>query len=397
VGISPTFGIGGLAWRNLTRRPFRTSLTVSGVSVAVALLASLLAFGKGYERELSRELDAMGIQMMLVPLGCPYDAAARVLKGNALDVSLPASAFVKAKQDSAVQDAAPLLMTTLPRPAEGRTDLWVGVTAEIRPLKPWWKLTEGSHWFSSDTSDSVILGAEAAETELRRVGDSFYSPETGRKFKVCGVLERSGTADDSQFFVPLKTAQSMFHQPDRLTAIAIRLKDPALTGEASTRLQTIPGAQVVTMTEMMGTFLNLVGSVRTLIQSLAALAVLISALSILTTMLSTVLERTNEIGLFRAMGASRSQVFGLLALESAFLAILGSVFGVLLAGVAGSGVERVVRSFVSLAPQGRLLALTSDVILQCCGVGLLIGIGAGVYPAWRASRLSPIEALRWEN
>ena len=157
MGISPTFGIGGLAWRNLTRRPLRTALTVSGVAVAVALLASLLAFGKGYERELSRELNAMGIQMMLVPLGCPYDAAARVLKGNALDVSLPASAFVRAKQDSAVEDAAPLLMTTLPRPAEGRTDLWVGVTSEIRPLKPWWKLTEGSHWFPSDSDRKSVV------------------------------------------------------------------------------------------------------------------------------------------------------------------------------------------------------------------------------------------------
>ena len=72
----------------------------------------------------------------------------------------------------------------------------------------------------------MILGAEAAATEMRRVGDTLYSPETGRRFRVCGILERSGTSDDSQFFIPLATAQAMFHQPGRVTAVAIRLRDP---------------------------------------------------------------------------------------------------------------------------------------------------------------------------
>lgn len=86
-----------LAIRNLSRRKLRTALTLFGVSIAVMTLASLLAFGEGYQRGLRRELDGMGIQMMLVPLGCPYDAAARVLKGRALEFSLPQSALAAAK------------------------------------------------------------------------------------------------------------------------------------------------------------------------------------------------------------------------------------------------------------------------------------------------------------
>ncbi len=389
-------GLLRLAYRSLARRKLRSGLTLFGVSLAVALLASLLAFGKGYKRELTRELDGMGIQMMLVPLGCPYDAAARVLKGNALDVSLPASAFEVTRKDRAVENAAPLLMAAVPRPTEGRTDLWVGITKDLRSLKPWWKLKAGSHWFSSENGPEVILGEEAAQTELRQVGDRLYSPETGKTLRVVGILERSGTADDSQFFVPLGMAQAMFHQPERLTAVAVRLKDPSLTGEAAARLQTIPGAQIVTMTEMMGTFLNLVGAVRTLIQSLAALAVVVSALAVLTTMLSSVLERTGEIGILRAVGASRGQVFGLLALESALLALLGSLGGVGLAAVTGKGVEAVVRQFVALAPSGSLLSLSADIVFQCCALGLGIGVVSGVYPAWQGSRLSPIEAVRRE-
>ncbi len=383
-----------LAFRNLIRRRLRSGLTLLGVAIAVSVLACLLAFGQGYQRGLARELDGMGMQMMLVPLGCPYDAAARVLKGKTLDVSLPATALTAAQHDPAVACAAPMLLVALPRPAEGRTDLWVGVDESIRPLKPWWKLRSGSRWFPN--ADSVILGAEAAATEMRQVGDTLYSPETKRRLTVCGILERSGTSDDSLFFVPLATAQAMFHQPDRLTAVAIRLRDPALTGEAATRLQTTPGAQVVTMAEMMGTFLNLIGSVRTLVLAIAILAVTISALSVFNTMLAAVLERTGELGVLRAVGASRGQVFRLLAVEAVALTALGSLGGLVLAIVAGRLIEQAVKRFVPLAPTEALLTLTGQVAIQCLLVGIGVGVVAGIYPAWQASRLQPARALRTE-
>ena len=383
-----------LALHNLLRRRLRTALTVSGVAIAVSVLACLLAFGEGYQRELGRELNGMGVQMMLVPLGCPYDAAARVLKGKTLDVSLPAACVETARRDPAVDCAAPLLLATVPRPAEGRTDMWVGVDEAIRPLKPWWKTREGAVWFSG--SDSVILGAEAAATEMRKVGDTLYSPETGRRFHVCGILERSGTSDDSQFFIPLATAQAMFHQPGRVTAVAIRLHDPALTGEAQIRLQAIPGAQVATLAEMMGAFLNLTGAVRTLVFAIAIVAVVISALSVFNTMLTSVLERTGELAILRAVGASRTHVFGLLALEGLLLTLCGCIIGLALALFGGHGLETVVRQHVPLAPAASLLVLTPDIVTHCLVLCAAMGLTAGAYPAWQASRLHPAQALRVE-
>lgn len=383
-----------LALRNLSRRRLRSGLTLFGVAVAICVLACLLAFGEGYQRNLRRELDGMGIQMMLVPLGCPYDAAARVLKGKTLEASLPSSSLSTVQRDPAVACAAPMLMATLPRPSEGRTDLWVGVDESIRPLKPWWKLKAGSRWFPD--GDSVILGAEAAATELRQVGDTLYSPETGRRFKVCGILERSGTSDDSQFFVPLATAQVMFHQENRLTAVAIRLRDPALVTEAFPRMQQIPGAQVATLAEMLGTFLNLVGAVRTLALAIAVVAIAVSVLSVFNTMLSSVLERTRELGMMRAVGASRGHVFCLLSLEALLLTVSGCIAGLLLTLLAGHLIEGIVRQFVPLAPDASLLFLSADTIARCFAVGIGVGLAASLYPAWQASRLQPTQALRTE-
>jgi len=383
-----------LAFRNLVRRPLRSALAVCGLAAAVAVLACLSAFGHGYRRALGMELDRMGLQMMLVPLGCPYDAAARVLKGKTLENSLPESALQEARRDPAVGVAAPLLMAALPRPNEGRADMWVGLDESALELKPWWRVKSGNKWFLND--DAVILGCDAAEVEMRTTGDWFYSPETGQKLRVAGVLERSGTSDDSLFFVRLRTAQRMFNQTNRLTAIAIRLRDPVLLREASERLQHIPGAQVVTLTEMMGTFLNLVGAVRTLLFSIALVAMTVSVLGVFNTLLAAVVERTNELSVMRAIGASRSQIIGLITTEALLLTSVGSLAGIVFALIAGRGIENVVKQFVPLAPAEPLLSMNATTLLQCVGTGVIAGVLAGLYPAWRASRFHPAEALKAE-
>src|SRR5258708_7017413 len=117
----------------------------------------------------------------------------------------------------------------------------------------------------------------------------------------------------------------MFQQTHRLTAVAIRLRDPAQLREASKRLQQIPGAQVVTLTEMMGTFLNLVGAVRTLLFSIALVAVTVSVLSVFNTLLAAVVERSSELSVMRAIGASRLQVLGLITTEALLLTGAGSI------------------------------------------------------------------------
>lgn len=211
-----------------------------------------------------------------------------------------------ARADPDVKVAAPLLIAAVPKPEEGRTDMFVGLDASGVALKPWWKAEAGADHFTAD--DSVILGADAAQIEMRAPGDSLYSPETSRTFKVAGVMKRSGTSDDSLFFVPLRTAQTMFNSSQRVTAVAIRLRDPAAIGDVSARLQEIPGAQVVTQTEMMGTLLNILRTVRTLLRSIALVAVSASVAGLINTLLMSVAERAFEFSLFRAIGASRAQL-----------------------------------------------------------------------------------------
>lgn len=380
------------ACRNLARRPWRTSLAFVGLAAAIGTLAVLSALAAGYERELRKELDRSGVQLMLVPLGCPYDVAARVLKGRALDASLPAGALAQIRRDPAVAAAAPLLLCAQVRTNEDRADLWVGIDESVPALKPWWRVQRGKAWFSS--TNGVILGSEAATLEMRAPGDRLYCPGADATFTVDGVLERSGTSDDSLFFVPLGLAQQLFGQPGRLTAIAIRLRDPALLAEAARRLQAIPGAQVVTTTEVMGVFQNLIGTVRALLSAVAIVAVTVGCLTVLNTLLAAVLERAAELALLRALGASRSQVVLALAIEALLLTSTAAAAGLLGAAFGGAWIQDAVRQWIPLAPERLATPLSLPLIGQCVLLGLGTGLVAVLYPALRALRMAPAQATR---
>jgi len=268
----------------------------------------------------------------------------------------------------------------------------VGLDESGRELRPWWRIKSGGAWFTGP--ESVILGSEAAAAELRKPGDQLFCPAANRSLRVSAILERSGTSDDSLFFVPLRTAQQMFDLPDRLTAIAIRLRDPGQLREATARLQQIAGAQVVTLTEMMGVFLNLVGSVRVLLMSIATLAVVVCVLGLFNTMLAGVLDRTGELAVMRALGASRHHLFVLVTTESLLLAAVGTAAGLPLAAGTGHTLEGLIRPFMPLAPTGTFWVLTGGAVGQAVLLSLTIGLVSGLYPAWRAGRVQPAPALK---
>lgn len=376
------------AFRNLVRRPLRTGLAFGGLAVSVAAVAALSSFGTGYQTSLRGALDRTGLQLMLVPLGCPYEAAARILDGNAPESTLPESAVADARNDPAVAFAAPVLLNAVSRRNEGRTELWTGIDRASLALKPWWQAQHGADWFPDDTN-SVILGASVAEVEMRQPGDLLHSPEAGATLRVAGVLKRSGTPDDNAMFLPLATAQRLFRLEGRITAVGMRLHDPEQLPEATRRLQSIPGAQVVTATEMMGALLNLLGTVRALLVAIAVIAAVTAGLGVLNTTLANVLERSGELALLRALGASRLQVAALLLVETGSLALAASITGVLLAGLGAGQIEAVLRYCVPSAPAGALGVVSLLLGVRCIVASLALSLLATLYPAVVAMRLEP--------
>jgi putative ABC transport system permease protein len=380
------------AFKNLFAHRTRTAITLASIMVAVAVLFTLLSFNQGYDRSLKGQLQKMGVHMLVVPVGCPYEAASLILKGGRIPSFLPASALAEVTALPEIEIAAPTFMSGIVRPEEGRTDIYLGVDSATLRLKNWWKVKGRM----PEKPNEMALGYDVTLIELSHVGDQIYVPEKDMVFSVVGELAPTGTEDDGFFYVPLATAQAMFDQPDKLTAIMIRLKNPDDAPLVAQKLQGIRGAEVITMGELLGTMSNLMGSARALLLSIVLIVIVISALGVLNTVLMSVFERTREIGVMRATGAGKFHVFGLVWLETLLLSLFGGLGGLALAVVGARLIEGLVKRLLPLAPKGSVVALEPRLFLLVLGFVVGIAIVAGFYPALRAARAKPIEALRSE-
>ncbi|MBM3176157.1 MAG: ABC transporter permease, partial [Chloroflexi bacterium] len=234
-----------LSIKNLLRRRGRTILTVLGVAIAVAVLFSLLSFNSGYEKQLSGELDRLGIHILAVPKGCPYEAASLIIHGGVIPKYLSNADAERAKNIEGIDIASPMLLHQFFK--DGTPHIVYGVNmADMAQLKPWWKVD--GRFFSDDEDKVMVIGSSLAEKEKLKAGDTLPFGPDKMPFTIVGVLEQTGTQDDEFHFLPLSVAQQTFGKSDQITTIAIRVKDVSQITEISKQLESIPDVQVVTIT-----------------------------------------------------------------------------------------------------------------------------------------------------
>lgn len=407
-----------LAFKNLRRRLVRTSLTVAGVGLAVAVAVSLGGFMLGYRSSIDRSIDMLGFQVMIMAKGCPYEAATMMLKGGTGLLYLPADTYDKVRQDPDVESITPVFVGVGQKEGSGIRDdnkeaafsVMSGIdTASFLVMKPWLNFKggagyEGGRWFSPQSQDEVVLGFEAAEYEQRKIGDSFYvtvmpagkAEAVQREFKVVGVLERTGTQDDGTIFLPIATAQKLFNRSNQLTILGIKLKgfSSFKLRDFENRWLKLPEVQVVGLQQVKNTLIGLVATAQAMVAAVAVIAVIVALLGVVNSVLMSVYERTGEIGVMKALGARRGDIFQLIWLETLMVCLAGSLFGSMVATIGSGLVEAAIKSLVDLGVSGSIVRITPNLILGSVVSSIILGFFAGLYPAWRAASMRPVEAIR---
>ena len=386
-----------VAFKNLQRKKIRTFLTVGGVAIAVAVLVSLMGFDTGYQKSLTNDIDKMGYQILVTAKGCPYEAATLMLKGGGGLRYMEQSVYEKIVKDPRIDKiSAQLVATEFDKErqnGQGGIALYMGITKSYLELKPWSKFKSGT-WFSSDDADEAIIGYEAAEFEQRVPGDLILIPNLNKPLKVVGIFERTGTQDDGIIFIPLKSAQRLFELPGKLTGIGIKLKEIGLLSAFEESLYNEPGIQVISLAQVKGTIFNLVSSSKAMTNSVAFIAILIAVIGVINTILMSVFERTKEIGVMKAIGASRLDIFQIIWLETTFICVLGGIAGDLIAILGTNLVEHIIRQVLPYAPVGKLVIISPLLLIISFIGAVIMGLVAGIYPAFRASSMRPVEAIR---
>jgi len=382
-----------LSLKEWQRRPLRTSVTAAGVAIATAALFSLLAFQRGYRDGVRHELDRLGAHILVVPKGCPYDAASIALHGASWPCYLKSRYLAEVRAVRGIAAAAPVFMAAV-YDTTGAQSVYVGVETNILALKSTWQI-EGTF---PEHDGELLVGADAARRNGWRIGQQVRLPAlTGQQGTVTGILRPTQGADDTFIFMPLSDAQRRFHHANELTHILVRLTHPDKLDDAVAQLRGCDAGlsmNVVPLAHMFRSIQSLVNSTRLLLGCIALVALLAAGTGVSNTILMAVSERARELGVMRAIGASRADIFRLVWLETVQVCLSGAVLGIGVAFLASRLVEHWVRSKLPFAPTDALVRWEWWIAAACLGCALVLGSIAGFLPACRAARIAPITAMR---
>ena len=364
---------------NLLGRPARSLLTLSGIAIAVAAVVALLGVVRGFENSLLQLYQGRGIDVIV------QQAGRLQMTSSALPENL-------GEQIAAVDGVAavyPALIEVLSLLEDDMMGVVVqGWPPESEPLRRL-EIVSGTR-FSAPQARQVIVGTKLAAAMNLNVGDTTELIE-GEPLEVVGIFDSSNVFDNGSMFTPLATLQQLMFRGGEVTMFAVVGEDrsPEALRQLAQRVKQSGSKIEAEVAEDVAQRSTEIRVARSFAWLTSAIAVLIGSVGMLNTMMMAVFERTREIAMLRALGWRRRRVMAMVLGESTVLCAIGAVVGIAV-GVL------MVRLLSQVPAAGRLVAgdVSPGVMLQGLGLALLLGLLGGIYPAWSAARLAPVEGLR---
>lgn len=367
-----------IVFANAKRRKARLVMTVAGIAIGVSTLFALLASSAGIQRGLEREIGGLGAHILLLPVGCPYTLTLALMQGTDTLVYIPQDRLDGIRAVANVRWAVPVVVGRA-RVDDKMIPIY-GTTDEILQLKRW----------GITSFDGAVVGSDAA-TRLglavgSRIALSFYAR---REVEVIRVLPRTGGRDDTFVFVPLEIAQSVLALTGEVSAVLVQTENLEYVAQTRQALGRLANLQAVPPSEVFDMLVGLFGSVASTLMLITGVAIVVGVLTTMNTMTMAVYERKSEIGLLRALGATRGNVFRLFVVESLCVSLVAGVLGVGVGYVVTQLLPRTTGFGLAAAPH-----FSPSYIGICLLVAAGVGTFAAVYPALMAARMEPIKALR---
>jgi putative ABC transport system permease protein len=409
----------GLSFGALSERKLRSALTILMVLIGATLMTSLSGLNGGMQVYINDQLSVLGGNLLIVT---PSPTFERLMAGGAAGGSAPVTLNDQTvKTIKAVRGVAEVVpfysdVATMVSKGVSRTVSITGIDQnKMVAVYPKLSLQSGTLLSPSD-SIGIVLGSDVSNPpgltttfagtggivslQFSYVEDTSQGQKTvtsTRVFQVKGTLNSLGSAGiDSGAFITLAAANALFQKGSKYSGMYVVTRDPALNDQVESTIKKIyaDNIGVVSPKTIATTIEQLIGGFTSFITSVAAISMLVGGVGIVTTLYTSVMERTREIGLLKALGFRNSVVMTTFLLESALIGLIGGIVGIV-AGIGGAQVLTQLLPFGPTPGSFRAVVLPSD-ILTIFLLSLFLSVLAGLYPAWRAARLDPIVALRKE-
>ncbi|MDO8570254.1 MAG: ABC transporter permease [Candidatus Daviesbacteria bacterium] len=393
-----------IALRALKTNKTRSILTMLGVVIGVMSVILLVSVGSGLQKYVTDQLEGIGSNLIIIMPG-KIDLSKMGEGGGGMGLNFMTSKLTEKDAKDLVTNSN-YISAAIPGTAAqsalkyGDQKMFSEVNGLIYNFNEVMKspLSEGDYFTESDDRAGkkvVVIGSGIAEKffgDDDPIGQRIQVGEN--RFTVVGVLKSRGVGGNNSqdgAIIPLLTAKRIFNQ-DKVSVIYLQAKsadqvDLAIEDAKSILMERLKEDEfsVLTQKDMLSAITGILGTLTAALTGIAAISLIVGGIGIMNIMLVSVTERTKEIGLRKALGATPSVILNQFLVEAVILSVAGGVIGIIL----GAGISLVLSKFIPTE-------VTFWLVLLAFGVSALVGIIFGVMPARKASRLTPIEALRFE-
>lgn len=373
-----------LALKNITRQRTRTFLTVLGIVIGIGAVVALGSISAGLNEEVQSNLELTAGKIIVSEKGSSGFligfSGSELTEENVEEIA----------ETAGVKDVVPQLYDVGEIvPFSGPE--WVAIG--IQPSKAEFfagesiLIEEGFPLEDGDT-ESINIGKTFSENNNLEIGDFFTLRDV--ELEVVGIFELTEISDiDNNFIVPLETLQDIL-DVDTFPVVYAIPDDLRNTEILAERIEDAnEDFDALTATDVARQASQIVGQISVFTIGIGAVAALIGGLGIMNTMIMSVLERKREIGVMKAIGATKRQIMTHFLTEAFLISVIGGAIGIVFGVIASQGLGSVL-GFFSVS------AVTLDLIVGSFVFAIILGIVGGLYPSWKAARLDPVEALRYE-
>ncbi len=378
-----------IAVKNLLRRKAKAGFIMAGLVVGVAVMVAVIGFVAAMRGAINHRLERFGANILVLPKSedLQLSYGGMDLGGVAVDTQPIRQADLERlkgiKNAANIAAVGPTLLGVVT--ADAHHVLLAGIDMNhINILKPWWTLSGGL-----PDGDGVVAGARTASVLELAVGDRVAV--NGRSLPVTGILAATGSQDDHLLFTGLGAAQQILDKPGQISMAEVAALCNACPIDEMVRqiAEVLPTARVTAIQQVVKGRMETLSRFGTFSMGMSAVVILVGSLVVLTTMMSSVRERKEEIGIFRAMGFRKRHVMTIIFSEAAFIAGPAGLIGYLVGTGAALAAARLLSGAERLAVGFDPLLLGGAILLS-----VAVGLSASVYPAVMAARLDPNAALR---
>ncbi len=393
----------------LSGNKIRSSLTMLGIVIGIASVIALVAIGNGAKASITSSIDSLGSNLLTVRPGAVSTSGVRSSVGSAQTLTLADATAISAQVANvsgvAAEDARGFQITAPGTNINATVDGTQPTYPTIHNLT----IAQGSFF----SQEQVVTEAQVAILGAA-VNDTLFGSDTtnslgqtvrinGSLYTVIGITQASGGtgfgSTDDEVFVPISTAQQYLTGAQYITSIGVQAATSNATTQVENDITTLllqrhgisdpanADFSVINQATILSTVSTITGTFTVFLGAIAGISLLVGGIGIMNMMLTSVTERTKEIGLRKAIGASEGDISNQFLMESVMLTLIGGVVGIALGWI----VSFVVALTGVITP---VVSLSS--VLLAFGVSGLIGVGFGWYPARRAAKMNPIDALRYE-